>query len=399
MPTPTPPTPNMGLTTPDVSVTTGPQWAQQINGDLSIIDSHNHTPSSGVQIPTAGININDDLSFNQSWSALDVKSVGFTSLANTISSLINRVYVSGGNLYFNNGNGTPVQITIGSSVAGVYGTITGSGFTAAYNSGTNTFSWQDAANSTPSTMDCGTVLVRPPTAGSFGIQLESPTSLPSNQVLRLPAHPAQQALVAMASNGVQTTATVNSTLTLTANSLSVASGGITSSQLSTSPAAVATVNIQPLAVTTAKIADSSVTPIKLGPINYAASSYTTAPYFFAVSSSSFSQITALDSGTMAASNTRPIMVMLDAAQSTSTPTPLSVINFSGILSVRFLAVGPSGTTYIGCTEFPSGKIAPGAVSAIFFPPVAGFYSFSIEVRGSVTASLALDSVRLVAYQL
>lgn len=57
-------TSNMGLTLPDVSVTLGPTWASQINSDLTLLDQHNHTSGFGVQIPTAGLNIDGDLGFN-----------------------------------------------------------------------------------------------------------------------------------------------------------------------------------------------------------------------------------------------------------------------------------------------------------------------------------------------
>lgn len=55
---------NMGLTIPTPGVTPGPTYATEISNDLVIIDAHNHTAGNGVQVPTAGLNINANLSFN-----------------------------------------------------------------------------------------------------------------------------------------------------------------------------------------------------------------------------------------------------------------------------------------------------------------------------------------------
>ena len=54
----------LNLTLPTVTVTLGPTWATQINAAFEVIDEHDHTSGKGVQIPTAGLNINDDLDFN-----------------------------------------------------------------------------------------------------------------------------------------------------------------------------------------------------------------------------------------------------------------------------------------------------------------------------------------------
>jgi hypothetical protein len=383
-------TQNMGLTVPDVSVTTGPQWAQQINSDLSIIDSHNHTPGSGVQIPTAGIDINDDLSFNQSYSPLDVKSVGFTSQGSTISSLINRVYVSGGNLYFNNGSGTPVQITTGSSIVGASGTITGTGFTASF--ATDTFSWRVTSGSLNANMDCGPVLIRPPTAGAFGIQLESPATLVGNEVLQLPARPASQSLVAMSSGGVQTTATVNSTLTLTSNSLSVATGGITSSQLSTSPAAVATTNIQPLAVTTAKIADGNVTQAKLGPKTISQSSGVSS----GVSTISTSP-TAIPGMSVAFTARAGYPIKIEAI---GTSGGSSYLNFSAWGTIDMNCSGPSGPSIVSSmTTLGASRMGVNSICGIFTPSANGVHTFSLDWFLVSSGVISLAYAKLVAYEI
>jgi fibronectin-binding autotransporter adhesin len=66
-----PTTTNMGLTVPTggstpgaANNTTPATYPYEWLGNLDIIDAHNHTSGSGVQVPSAGININGALSFN-----------------------------------------------------------------------------------------------------------------------------------------------------------------------------------------------------------------------------------------------------------------------------------------------------------------------------------------------
>ena len=53
----------MSLPVPAVGNESGPQYAFDLNGCFAIIDGHNHSPGSGVQINPSGILINADLPF------------------------------------------------------------------------------------------------------------------------------------------------------------------------------------------------------------------------------------------------------------------------------------------------------------------------------------------------
>jgi hypothetical protein len=115
-------TPNMNLTLPVVSQTPGPTWASEINADLSLIDSHNHTSGQGLLVPVAGLDINSDLSLD-THALTDVTKV---VLLNGASATNNSVYAVSGNLWWTNGGGTPVQITSGNTVnVGATGNIGG----------------------------------------------------------------------------------------------------------------------------------------------------------------------------------------------------------------------------------------------------------------------------------
>lgn len=118
----------MFLVIPVVSTEVGPDWASEINEALTLVDSHDHSAGKGTQITPAGFVIDDDLDFNTSYAATNMYGAYLAShaasLGATKQGLIYRV---GTNLWYNNGSGTAVQITSGSSVnASGTGTVTAS---------------------------------------------------------------------------------------------------------------------------------------------------------------------------------------------------------------------------------------------------------------------------------
>lgn len=110
-------TPFMNLNLPTVSVTLGPEWANQLNTALSAVDAHDHSSGKGTQIKTAGININADLNFN-SFRAFGLLSAKFNEQLATLTGSSNALslFAYNGNLYWVSGAGTPVQLTAGASI-------------------------------------------------------------------------------------------------------------------------------------------------------------------------------------------------------------------------------------------------------------------------------------------
>lgn len=195
--------PNMSLVVPTVGVDPGPDWANNLNADLSILDGHNHAAGSGVQINPAGLNINSDLTFLSN-NAIALRSSRYTSQASPISGALDLdcVYVSGVDLYYNDGNGNQIRITESGGVAGTPGSIANltSPASATYVSGDQTFVWQSAAL-TPANMDFGSAIFRNITASSFGVTLNPPSSLGSNYSLTLPAVPGVKSIMALDASG------------------------------------------------------------------------------------------------------------------------------------------------------------------------------------------------------
>lgn len=165
--------PNMNLVVPVVATDPGPDWATNVNASLSIIDGHNHTNGSGVPIGSDGLSFSSDLPLNNN-SLTQVESVQFSSQGATLpGSILDSLYVVSKDLYYNDGNGTPVRITLGGSVTGASGTITGlpSG-TASASFNLGTFAFRQSTN-VPATMDVGTVAIGATVANSKKVNLKA----------------------------------------------------------------------------------------------------------------------------------------------------------------------------------------------------------------------------------
>lgn len=110
-------TPNLGMILPVPTVTLGPQWATELNAALTVIDNHDHTSAKGLRIVTAALNIDDDLTMNFH-RLVDTEGLTLQPLGSPLSGAGNEATVnnSGGDLYWTNGSGVPVQITAGGSV-------------------------------------------------------------------------------------------------------------------------------------------------------------------------------------------------------------------------------------------------------------------------------------------
>jgi len=111
--------PNMSFQNPIPGEETGPNYANEISAALTKIGAHGHTgaPNDGVNIVSAAININADLPFNQN-NINSARSIRFLSQSSTLSGSgdVDNVYVVNGDLWYNNGSGTAIKITNGSSL-------------------------------------------------------------------------------------------------------------------------------------------------------------------------------------------------------------------------------------------------------------------------------------------
>lgn len=188
----------MNLPIPIPGVDPGPQYALDLNSSLTIIDQHNHSIGSGVQITPSGININSALSLNGN-DLINVASVTLTPQVSTPIS--GSLYESGVDLFYIDGNGNNIRITQAGSVTGSSGTITGlpSG-TASASYGSGVFVFQAATN-TAANMDGASFIFRNNIANSKGLTLSPPNAMGSDYQLFLPTIPAQTNIMVIDSSG------------------------------------------------------------------------------------------------------------------------------------------------------------------------------------------------------
>lgn len=209
--------PSMGLPVPVVGVEPGPDWASDINACMSIIDSHNHTPGSGVFITPDAIDINSDLTMANN-DLTNARSVRFYLQGGALAGAADLACLyaqTNGDLYFNDGSGNVVRITQSGSVTGATGTITGlpSG-TASASFAAATFTFQ-SATSTPAIMNFGTIILGQTVASGKNVTIAAAGSQPANYSLTLPlALPAiQSSLTSDASGNLSFSAIASGTFT------------------------------------------------------------------------------------------------------------------------------------------------------------------------------------------
>lgn len=363
--------PNMGLTIPTVSQTPGPEWASNINSSLSLVDSHDHSSGRGVPVTPAGMSISSALTF-QGNAATDVSRLGLSQLGATLGvTTLRSVYSVGssGDLYYNNGTGTPVQITNGASLAGAAGTISGLPFgTASASFASDTFTWQQSTG-IGAIMDSGPLKVRRAAASANYIQIQPPAAMAANWNLTLPpSPPASQAVMTVSNTGTATHATVDGTLTLTPSLLKV---GV---------------------IQTANINDGAVTAAKLAALGQAFSASSGSSVQPAVAS--FTAITNLSLPVYSVNSTRPILLSFQNDENGSFPSYFYVNGSSGDFYIQ--ATGPSGTAKIAFTRLNANTIsAPSSIQCLYVPPSIGLYSFTLYGKNNGGGSITTEFVKLV----
>jgi hypothetical protein len=240
-------TPYMSLTIPTVgsSGTSGPQYAIDINQCLQVLDAHDHTPGNGQQIPVEGLNINDNLDLG-GYALIGVDFTTYSAQSAPLSELTS-VYVVNDDLYYTDGQGNQIRLTLSGQVNTAAGNISGlsAPATAAYVAGTGTFVWESNTN-VAATMDFGSFIIRDMVASGNGVTVSVPSGLSADYSLTLPGSLPSGAAGLLLTNNSGTQTYLNRGAANTV--LRVNSGG-TNIEYST----IDTANITDEAVTAAKI--------------------------------------------------------------------------------------------------------------------------------------------------
>lgn len=262
-------TPNMSLILPVPGTEPGPAWAQELNTALGVVDSHNHAPGSGVQVPSAGINVNADLACNNYNLSLP-RSIMFTSQPSALSTPNDKsnIYVVNGDLWYNNSSGTAVQVTSGGAVnvAGS-GNISGMGGTTAavtYSNTTKTFSFTQSSGVTAD-IAAGSYNLYQDVSSANPITLKSPASLATAYTITFPtALPGSGTKICTITSAGQMACAYdvdNSTLQVSSNLLGVKANGITASQIANNT--ITATQIANNTITATQLANQTITATQI----------------------------------------------------------------------------------------------------------------------------------------
>jgi hypothetical protein len=200
----------MGLTLPTVGVDAGPLYATLLDNALQSVDSHSHVAGQGVQITPSAININSALVMNN--QALTLASQ--LNMQSTVVNVSGTLSVVGNDLQYVNGAGVTIPLTIGSSIAGAPGNISGITGTAGvtYYPVAKLFKFE-SSTSTAAYIDCASILLRNISPNStYSYALNPPSSLTSNYNITLPAIPSSTKVLTMDVSGNMGSALITDSL-------------------------------------------------------------------------------------------------------------------------------------------------------------------------------------------
>lgn len=381
-------TPNMSLPNPVPGQDPGPDYASNIQSCFNILDQHNHSLGSGVQINPDGIDINADLAFNNTNNLTAVRSVRFFPQISPISASapdLGCLYVSSADLYYNDEAGNQVRITQGGSLAGAAGTITGlpSGTaSASYSSGSGTFVFQQAT-STAANMDIASLIIRypgsyPTPSGNY-VALEASSALSTGYALVLPlALPSGSgALITSDTSGnLGYTNVDNSSLAITSNIIQVKSHGIVQGLLA-------------LRATGTTVAAGGIA------IANSSSTFTT---------TSASPVTVTNQSVTITTTGRPVAVFMQSDFSGSGSSIGMSANASSGAGCQFAIVRGVTTValypiLIGSSVNENILVPPSSFYVVDLPPSAGTYTYIFTVSVGSGAQAFVNFSSLVAYEI
>ncbi len=363
---------NMSLPIPIPGVDAGPDYANNLAACLVTLDSHNHTPGSGIQLTPASLNINSAVAFN-GYSATSLSAVVFQAQPSLATELA--TYVIGNDLYYNDGSGNVVRITQSGSVTGATGTITGlpSGTAgAAYSAGTFTFT---SASLTGANLDGASVVLRNNSASSKGLTLSPPNAMAANYGLTLPSLPASTLFLTLDNTGALTTSN-------SIQGTQIATGSLVGGQLANAT------------ITGTQIAAATVTKANQVAVGQQVSSSSGS---YSMTSSTFADVTNL-TVTITTSG-RPVRIYLipdgTAAAATLFTTSSSFVNLKVIRGASTL-VG----WFVAGSNSGNQDYMPGCMDTID-TQAAGTYTYKVQCAYSAgnVGPVGVTNCKLVAYEL
>lgn len=186
-------TPNMMLVLPKLGDDRG-TWDDLLNAALTKIDTHDHTAGNGVQIGSAGLNINADLPFH-GYGPTGLGKAAFSAVtALTTGARTLFVNTADGELYWRTNGGVNVQLTSGSSLnisllGGIAGDYTAASAQVYYDEASKTYRFTSAGSPKVwARVEAGAFRVAKfGTSAAFYASIEVDAAIAANYTLTLPA--------------------------------------------------------------------------------------------------------------------------------------------------------------------------------------------------------------------
>lgn len=362
----------MSLVQSTINVDSGLSWEENLNSSLSIIDGHNHSPGSGVQIGPSGLNINSDLSIQVN-SITNVKSIVFTPQSSLTT--LSAIYSVGADLYYNDASGNVIQITSGGSVNATSSGISSGTATASFVSSVLVV---NSAPNTPANIQGGSILLGNNVAASKYLTLSPPNAMANNYTLTLPSLPVATNFVTLDTSGNFAAVTNIDNITLQ-NSSNVLS-------------------IKNLGVDTAQIADGAVTNVKRAALGEQISSGTGT---FSSGSSSYIDVTNL---TVTLTTTgRPVFIGI-MSDGTVTPADVRVTanganTDAGIQFVRDASAAVWQQDISCASASGTQKYPASSFWTIDSGASAGSHTYKVQGKIFSAASFGFVNCVMIAYEL
>jgi len=374
-------TPNMGLPNPVPNIDPGPDYAFNNQACFNVLDQHNHTPGSGVQIPPAGLNINSALPFNRN-PATNLQATIFTQQSAFPTN--NSLWVgTDGNLYFNDGAGDPsIKITAGGTVNATTSGISSGTATASFIGGVLVV---NAAPNTPANIQAGSILLGNNSVGSNYLTLSPPSSMGSNITETLPTIPPATSFMQMDASG-NMTASIPVSQGITASN--IASATITGTQI-----ASATITGSNIALNTVTQGNIAIRSSGSSAGNYAISS---SCGFFATTSASPVAVTNLSVSLATLGN--PVMVMVQPDGTAQPSTTGSYIG--GINQDTSIWIYRDGSVIYEFILFTAGSSFCSIPMLQFLDvPSAASHTYAIYAAVGAANAVQFAQMKLVAFEI
>ena len=400
--------PNMQLPIPVVGVTDGPDWATSINNCLTLIDQHDHTVGYGVQITPSGLNISADLPMGGN-NLTVVRAVRFDVQGSPIAGVapdLNTLYSSGDDLYFNDGNGIQIPITVAGAVGGAPGNISGLVAPASASYSSPTFTFQSAAL-TPANVDMRNAILRNNVASSFSLTISPPAAMATDYTITMPPLPASQKFMTMDATG-----TILAPWAVDSSTIEI-SGGTT---VQVKDHGITQVKLQLRATgTTAAAGGVAISDDVWSVVNFFGPNVWINAHFIANNTSYTSIPTASPAGVIGTLSViltttgRPVIISIDPAtlpQTTpSTPAytaisiPLSSITSQGPTTWGLFRDGVEIRAVVVGSNIFGSSVNDSVTSVSFLDVVAaGTYTYEIKFKTESSGLVTVRAARLVAYE-